>query len=210
MQHPPVPEDTVVALDPGVRKFLTAYDPNGAATIIGTNTTSVLNGLTKQITVAKQRLKTITPKPMGRQEKRKWRLKVKKLKAKHYKAETRAKNVVKDIHYKVAHWLLRRYKTIILPYTSSHQWRTGSLHASVKKRAMLLSFGKFAARLKETSTFYKDAVLLRGSEAYTSKQCGRCGTLNDSLNGSETFRCPCGLQCDRDIHAARNILLRFL
>ena len=50
-------------------------------------------------------------------------------------------------------------------------------------------------------------------EAYTSKTCGRCGTLNHQLGGKKVFCCPapgCGNISDRDRHAARNILLRYL
>ena len=45
-----------------------------------------------------------------------------------------------------------------------------------------------------------------GSEAYTSKQCGMCGTLNDNLGASEVFKCPVActpVGVDRDVHAAR-------
>ena len=58
---------------------------------------------------------------------------------------------------------------------------------------------------------YKNKTIVRGSEAYTSKQCGRCGTLQDKLGSSLLFTCgQCALESDRDIHAARNILLRFI
>jgi transposase len=46
------------------------------------------------------------------------------------------------------------------------------------------------------------------NESYTTKCCGRCGTLNN-VGSSEIFNCiKCGLQQDRDLHAARNIYLR--
>ena len=64
-------------------------------------------------------------------------------------------------------------------------------------------------RLIETSTFYNNTSIISCSEAYTTKQCGQCGTLNNKIGKSETFECvKCKLVCDRDVHAARNILLR--
>jgi transposase len=37
------------------------------------------------------------------------------------------------------------------------------------------------------------------------------GSTPPSLGGQKRFRCPaCGIDCDRDVHAARNILLRYL
>ena len=48
-------------------------------------------------------------------------------------------------------------------------------------------------------------------EAYTSKTCGACGTLYQKLGSNKTFKCAaCGYEADRDISAARNILLRYL
>ena len=75
----------------------------------------------------------------------------------------------------------------------------------------MLAFGQFGRRLVETATMYKNRTILRGSEAYTSKQCGACGSINDRLGSSITFVCPnCSSVADRDVHAARNILLRFM
>jgi hypothetical protein len=127
-------------------------------------------------------------------------------------AELKTRNVVKDMHYKAAHLLLSRFQTLILPHTTSHHWRRGKrLSKRVKRRIQALSFGKFASRVLETATWYPESRIVRGSEAYTSKQCGRCGVLNDELGASEIFWCnECGFEADRDVHAARNILLRFL
>jgi transposase len=70
---------------------------------------------------------------------------------------------------------------------------------------------QFGRRLVETATMYKNRTILRGSEAYTSKQCGACGTINDRLGSSITFVCSnCSSVADRDVHAARNVLLRFM
>ena len=130
----------------------------------------------------------------------------------YHQAERKAQNVIRNFHYNVAHDLLRWNKTIIYPTTSSHQWVRGKgLHRSVKRRTQMLAFGKFGSRLVETATMYKNRTILRGSEAYTSKQCGACGFINDHLGSSITFSCPkCSKVADRDIHAARNILLRFM
>ena len=45
---------------------------------------------------------------------------------------------------------------------------------------------------------------------YTSQRCSACGTLPDGrlLRGERVFRCPsCSIEEDRDVNAARNILL---
>ena len=146
-----------------------------------------------------------------RHHRRKKRVQLCRARRRYHAAIRKSSNVMKDFHFKVAHDMLRGNRTIILPKTSSHRWRTGAKLAGVcKRRIQKLSFGLFASRLVQTSTMYSGSKIVRGSEAYTSKQCGQCGKLNDKLGSSICFNCPtCGLQSDRDIHAARNILLRF-
>ena len=46
-------------------------------------------------------------------------------------------------------------------------------------------------------------------EEYTSKTCGVCGVLNQKLGGKTKFVCgECGYEADRDLNAARNILIK--
>ena len=106
--------------------------------------------------------------------------------------EANDKGVVRNMHYSVSHSLCRKYATIILPLKLSRR---------VKRRAQLLSFGQFRRRLVQT--WFSKVHVIGGSEAYTSKQCGACGVMNDSLGG--IFKCnSCGVRGDRDVH------LRFL
>jgi transposase len=149
--------------------------------------------------------------PNARKVKSKLRKKLNRAKRSYHQAELKARNVIRNLHYNTAHYLLSRYKTLILPNFNGHSCAGGKLPAQVKRRMQMLSFGQFANRLIQTSTGYQGAVIKRGSEAYTSKQCGKCGFLNDKLGGSETFTCKrCKAEGDRDEHAARNILLRFM
>ena len=211
--------EAVAAIDPGVRTPFTVYSPQGTVAEIGVNAAKVLDKLHRRIKRKKKRLKEIfhdvnqqIQQRRTRDQKRQERNRIRKAKKAYHEAEDKAKRVIRDFHYKTAHYLLQRFHTIILPTTSSHQWRKGKKLAAVtKKRAMTLSLGSFSSRLVETATKYEKSVIKRGSEAYTSKQCGRCGKLNDKLGSAKVFNCgACGLKVDRDIHGARNILLRFL
>ena len=88
--------------------------------------------------------------------------------------------------------------------------RQKDLNTRVKLRISHLRFGKFKSRLSETASYYGTKIVT-GSEAFTSKQCGKCGQLNEHLGKAETWEClSCHCVADRDAHAARNILLRFL
>jgi transposase len=221
----------VVAIDPGVRRFGTTYSPEGDVAIYGSNTTQVVDKLIRRIDRSKQYqstarmrledLKELDAKYQhyghtfsrgNRRAKKHLRTKLWSTRKNYHRAKRKAQDVIRNFHYNVAHDLLRRNRTIIYPTTSSHHWIRGkTLHRSVKRRAQMLAFGQFGRRLVETSTMYKNRTILRGSEAYTSKQCGACGTINDRLGSSITFKCPnCSIVADRDVHAARNILLRFM
>jgi putative transposase len=209
-------------VDPGVRTPFTIYSPQGSVAEIGYNATKVLDKLINRIARRKKRLQQVIAEVHVEKETRfldhdkklRQRNRIRRAKRAYHESEDKAKRVIKDFHYKAAHYLCQRYHTIILPYTSSHHWRVGKRLAVItKKRSMTLRTGLFSSRLIQTATKYSGSVIKRGSEAYTSKQCGACGTLNEKLGGSKKFVCKslsCGASGDRDIHAARNILLRFL
>ena len=185
---------------------------------LGTNTQDVLDKLQRRIDRTKSKIRSVCQRAqderilLDRAGKKRHRQRMRRSRNSYHESEDKAKRVIRDFHYKSAHYLLQRYHTILLPNTSSHKWGRGcTLHASTKKRSMMLRHGMFASRLIQTATQYDGSKILRGSEAYTSKQCGACGMLNDKLGGSKVFTCrSCGATADRDIHAARNILLRFL
>ena len=55
--------------------------------------------------------------------------------------------------------------------------------------------------------------MLAADEAFTTKTCGLCGTINHNVAASKIFECvepTCGVHIDRDVNGARNILLREL
>ena len=199
------------ALDPGVRRFLTGYSPQGDAFVVGVNTYTVLDRCIRRIDTAKARYTGLKKTQLAHPEDSKMRKKVQHSRRRYHKAETKAKNVIKDMHYKSAHFLCRSFDTIFFPTFSSHAIVQGKLNKSVKRRLNMLSFYKFRTRLVETASLYPSVTIKSGSEAYTSKQCGKCGFLNDGLGSNIEFHCPeCGSVADRDVHAARNILLRHL
>jgi transposase len=206
------------AIDPGIRKFMTVYSPEGQVDVLGGNSTKVLNKLHRRIskTKAKSEASYLLCSDAKRdgashQIKRRLRATLTKRTRTYRSAETKAVNTIKDLHYKTAHFICQTYNTILYPYFNAQAIVQGKLDPGVKRRANTLSFFKFAQRLVQTSTFYSGTVVYRGSEAYTSRQCGRCGHHNDKLGGKETFTCKeCSATLDRDVHGARNIFLRNL
>ena len=209
----PTEVDSVCAIDPGARKFATIYSPEGRIEFLGTNTNHVIDTCVRRIDRRKKRLvKLKGKKPTSRRDKKCWRLKMQKYIRQRLASEQKASEVVKNMHYNFAHHICSSYKKVIYPDINLTNAVSTSkdLSKAVKLRISQLRFGRFKDRLSQTASIYGTEILT-GSEAFTSKQCGKCGELNNNLGKSEIWHCPsCGCEADRDGHAARNILLRFL
>jgi transposase len=53
------------------------------------------------------------------------------------------------------------------------------------------------------------AQYIEVNEAYTSKTCGKCGFIDYELGSNHIYNCPkCKNKLDRDVNAARNILMK--
>jgi transposase len=216
-----VSADKMCAIDPGVRKLATVYSPEGIVETIGTNTGKVTDKIERRIVYHKNRLKEFEGSRdkfklefgWTKKTRRIWRLRYSRRHRAYLQAETKGKNVIKDTHYKLAHHLCQNYKCIFFPNTNSS--RLAELRTMDKRTKRALShlrWGSLRSRLSQTATLYSGVTIFTGTEAYSSKQCGFCGTLNDELGSSETFRCAgsCKFESDRDAHAARNICLRYI
>ena len=122
----------------------------------------------------------------------------------------RVRNKIRDLHHKVSSYLCSTYRVILLPkFETQKMASSNQLHNSTCRKMLTWSHYTFQRRLIEKAQHSGTKVRIV-SEAFTSKTCGRCGHVNES-NDSKTFRCSaCNLECDRDQHAGRNILLRNL
>jgi len=175
----------VIALDPGLRKFLVGYDPGGKVSIIG-------EGAQEEIIRLLVRLdKEKLPK---KEEHLLW---------------NRIKCLVSDMHWKSINYLISNYDVILYPTFETSKMMRGKKLSKLSKRIMnMFSFFQFKSRL-EWKCEKHGKTLIIVDESYTSKTCGSCGALNNKLGGSETFKCgSCDFKIDRDVNGARNILLK--
>lgn len=186
-----------VALDPGIRTFQTFYSSEGTCGKIGIDPA-------KKILPLLHRIDRNTSKIT-----RSCKKKRKKFRKQNVKLRNKAKNYVTNLHWQTVNYLCKEYDNIILPtyQTKPLVNKKGILPKKCKRSMLSLSSYEFKQKLLYKAKMYNKQVIIC-SEAYTSKTCGQCGEINNNLSSKKIFECSCGLVCDRDLHAARNILLR--
>ena len=192
----------VVSLDPGVRTFMTGYDSSGAAWEWGKNDMRRIFRLCKGVD------ELISTASKEERRGRRYRL---------YRAAGRIRmkirNLVDELHKKLARWLCVEFRVVLLPEfkSSSMIKRINRKITSKSARSMATwSHYRFRCRLIDKAREFGTTVIIC-DEAYTSKTCGWCGHLHDKLGASKNFFCPrCRAHFDRDVNGARNILLRYL
>ncbi len=203
-QRPPseTPPKNVIACDPGVRTFLTGYDPSGRIIEYGKTDISRIHRLCH----AYDRLQSKWTKSSH-----KHRYQMKKA---GLRIQLKIRNLVDEMHKRLTLTLVLNYHTILLPKFNSSQMvgRTERRIASKTAKAMLTwSHFRFRQRLLSKAREYPWCQVVLCTEEYTSKTCTGCGHIHDKLGGNKKFHCPnCHLHIDRDINGARNILVKYL
>lgn len=191
----------VIALDPGVRTFMTGYD--GEIIIeIGKADIGRIYRLCSHLDKLVQKIS----KTKSHRQKQKMLSAAQKLR-------NRIKNLVDECHKQTANYLTKEYKIIFLPTFETSQMvvKKGRKLATKTARAMLTwSHYRFKQFLKYKAKS-RGCLVVDCNESYTSKTCPKCGYKHQKLGGSKTFKCPnCGTQINRDWNGARNIMLRAL
>ena len=198
----PTATGRVASLDPGVRTFQTLYDPSGYALEVGKGDMGHIVRLCSHMDKlqSKAALKTTSHRSRRHMHRAGWRL------------QGRVRNLVDELHKKLSTFLVRNYSTVLLPTfeTSQMVGRAARKIDSKTVRSMLTwSHYRFKQRLLNKTREYTGCKVIIVDESYTSKTCGQCGRLHESLGSNKIFRCPsCRVVMDRDLNAARNILLK--
>ena len=130
-----------------------------------------------------------------------------------YRIREKIQSHIKDLHNKVARFLVKEYKVIFLPTFSTSEMVVKSGRKLNKKTARnMLSWShyKFQQNLIQMAQRHSVLVVLC-NESYTSKTCPECGHIHKKLSGHKKFQCHhCGYTAHRDWSGARNIMLRAL
>ena len=198
----PPRREGVIALDPGVRTFQTAYTPDGNCYELGRGCCRKLEALCIHLDRVISRERSV-PKRLRRT---KWamRMQIRKLRR-------RLQDLRDELHYKTSEFLTRTASVILLPTFETRDMTrrtTRRLRSRTVRNLSLLSHYKFKQRLIAKAAV-RGVRVMEVSEHYTSKTCGKCGYMHETLGGRRVFECPrCGVVLDRDCNGARNVLLR--
>jgi putative transposase len=190
--------NNVIALDGGIRTFMTGYSPAGIGYEFCTaNTNNKLKKIINEIETVKKVCSSGKLLNYNRYLKRK---------------REKLSNMVADLHWKVAKFLCEKFDIIYLGKLSTTGIckRNGNLSAENKRLCYALSHYTFRERLKSKAAEYQ-VIFKAVDESYTSKTCGKCGEIDENLGAKKIFKCPqeaCGFKIARDYNGARNILLK--
>lgn len=199
--RPPSPPNKMIALDPGVRTFLTGCD--------GQKFLEFGAGDMGRITRLCQHLDNLVSR-ISKVDKRRQKQKMRKAAS---KIRSKIRNLVDECHKQIANWLTNNYQVILFPTfeTSQMTKKTKRKIRTKTARAMLTwAHYRFKQVLKNKAELC-GCYVVDVTEEYTSKTCTACGHIHQKLGGSKIFKCPhCGHTLPRDRNGALGILLKAL
>ena len=191
------PSGRIVALDPGVRDFMTFFSED------------CFGWLGMQCINRIQRLCQHCDNLYSRatQEKRPLRRALRKA---ANKIRVKIRNLIDELHKKIAHFLVTNFDIILLPTFETKQMtkRGGRKLRKKSVRQMLtLSHYRFKVFLKQKAKEYGVRVI-DVCEAYTSRTVSWTGELVANLGGSKVIKSSEGQSMDRDLNGARGIFIK--
>jgi putative transposase len=200
------PEHDIISIDSGIRTFQTGYCPEGHTVEISKDPTSKLNCFYEKLDVLNQKYFDTRKNGTFLKEFKHKRSVISRNRKRVFE---KIKNKVDDMHWKTILFLTRNYKNIVISdFQTKSLLRLKELRKISKRTLTALSHYKFRMKLKEKCQSRGNHLFFI-DESFTSKTCGRCGRLNQSLGANKTFKCPfCSYKSDRDVNAGRNILLK--
>ncbi|HLD81510.1 MAG TPA: RNA-guided endonuclease TnpB family protein [archaeon] len=116
----------------------------------------------------------------------------------------RVSNSRKDFLHKTSHWLVNSFSLIAL-----EDLRVASMvqNKQLSKSISDVSWSSFTGMLYYKAVEAGSTVVFVDAKN-TTRQCSDCGLMVAKALSERVHECTCGLVLDRDLNAARNILIR--
>jgi putative transposase len=185
----------VVALDPGIRTFISFFSTECAG--------KLGEGDFSQIMRLCQHLDNLNS--------RRAKTKKKSLTKAYRRAVGRIRNKIDELHHKVAKFLVDNFDVILLPTFETKQM-TKKINRKIGSKSVRAMLGFAHFRFKQFLKFKAEnagKMVVDCSEAYTSKTHPQTGKIRN-IGSTKTIRLTDGSLADRDLIGARNILFRAL
>ncbi len=189
----------VVSCDPGVRTFLTLFSED------------CFGWLGHQSIGKIQRLCYHLDELLSRADKAR-RPKRRNLRRAANRLRCHIRNLVDELHHKVAKFLVENFEIILLPtFETSEMTKRGRRRLRKKsvRQMLTLSHYRFKKFLHHKAKEY-GKIVLDVCEAYTSKTVSWTGEVIAKLGGRKVIKASDGTTMDRDLNGARGIFLRAL
>ena len=193
-----------VALDPGVRTFMTGYSPTpGVCFQLAPRDINKIYRLCKHLDVMSSKCDK-----KNNQCKRS-RYKIRKV---LIRLRDRIHHLVDEVHWKCINFLIKNFKNIIIPpFNTSQMVKRGNRRIGSKVARQMLCWRHytFRRRLIDKVQLLQDTQVHVRGEEYTTKSCTNCLQLHHKIGGNKLFKCPrCFICVDRDVSGSRNIFMK--
>ena len=187
----------IVALDPGVRNFLTYFSEDGQFGWLG------IHAFDRILNLNLKRDKLLSRLALTKDKKKKCKLKRTLNRTYH-----RIHDLVDELHWQCINYLVHNFSVIVFPplEVKGMTKKGRKLRKSVVRSMMSLRFFDFKERLKQKCKEC-GVVYVEQNESYTSKTNSFTGELITNLGSKEWFEYD-GIKVHRDLNGARNILIR--
>ena len=189
----------VVALDPGVRSFLTWYSADSVGKI-GEGAFFRIQRLCERLDDLLSRAAKSPSRKRRNMRRAAGRMRL------------RIENLVQELHRQAARFLVTSFDVILLPgFETSEMVERGRRRIRSKTVRNLLSLAHYRFKLfLRNKAAEAGAIVLDVSEAYTTKTVSWTGEMLEGLGGASVVVAQDGERMDRDYNGARGIYLRAL
>ena len=189
----------VVALDPGVRTFITWFSEDGCGKL-GQGDFGRIQRLCQH---QDNLLSSAAQAPSKRRR---------NMRRAAERMTVKVQNLINELHHKVARFLVDNFDVILLPtFETSNMVCRSQRRIRSKTVRNLLTFAHYRFKtFLQHKAAENGRSLLIVNEAYTSKTVSWTGEINHKLGGAKMVKSADGQRMDRDYNGARGIFLRAL